>query len=48
MKRFHVALVALTIIGSIVTVTAIRAEAQDIGYQGYVPGYDYGMPPGYS
>ena len=48
MKRFHLALVALTIIGSIVTATGIRAEAQETGYQGYVPGYDYGMAPGYS
>ena len=48
MKRFHLALAALTVIGSIVTATGIRAEAQDIRYQGYVPGYDYGMAPGYS
>jgi hypothetical protein len=38
MKKFHPALVALTIIGSIVIATGIRAEVQDTGYQGYVPG----------
>ena len=43
MKRFHLALVALTIIGSIVTATGIRAEAQDTGYQGYVPGRYAGL-----
>ena len=34
MKKFHPALVALTIIGSIVIATATRAETQDTGYQG--------------
>ena len=34
MKRFHPALVALTIIGSTVMATATRAETQDTGYQG--------------
>src|ERR1700751_4214638 len=34
MKRFHPALVALTIIGSTVIATATRAETQDTGYQG--------------
>ncbi len=56
MKRFHLALVALTIIGSIVTATGIRAEAQEAPYQGYMSegypyqgymsGYDYGMALG--
>jgi hypothetical protein len=41
MKRFHPALVALTIIGSSVIATATRTEAQDTGYQGYVPRYNY-------
>ena len=42
MKRFHLALVALTIIGSIVTATGIRAEAQETPYQGYMSeGYPY-------
>ena len=34
MKRFHPALVALTIIGSTVMATATRAETQETGYQG--------------
>src|SRR6476661_7140031 len=34
MKRFHPALVALTIIGSTVLATATRADTQDTGYQG--------------
>jgi hypothetical protein len=34
MKKFHPALVALTIIGSIVIATATRAETQDTEYQG--------------
>ena len=34
MKKFHPALVALTIIGSIVIATATRAETQDTGYRG--------------
>ena len=41
MKRFHPALVALTIIGSSIIATATRTEAQDTGYQGYVPRYNY-------
>ena len=48
MKRFHPALVALTIIGSSVVATTTRAEAQDTAYQGYVPGYNYGFAPEYS
>ena len=34
MKRFHPALLALTIIGSTVMATATRAETQDTGHQG--------------
>jgi hypothetical protein len=41
MKRFHPALVALTIIGSSFVATATCAEAKDTAYQGYVPGYNY-------
>ena len=44
MKRFHPALVALTIIGSTVMATATRAETQDTGYQGnaqYARPYHY-------
>jgi hypothetical protein len=37
MKKFHPALVALTIIGSILIATATRAETQDTGYQGNAP-----------
>ena len=44
MKRFHPALVALTIIGSTVIATATRAETQDTGHQGnaqYARPYHY-------
>ena len=51
MKKFHPALVALTIIGSIVIATATRAETQDTGYQGnaqYARPYVYGYTPAYN